>query len=68
MSLGFGTGVIGAFYALINFAYQKVMERWMCSIELTDRDPILKWVSDYMKDHNMITDHTRLKVEVKPPA
>lgn len=43
------------------------MDSWMCSIEITDKDPTFGWVRKYVKDEGMIKEEGFLKVTKKPP-
>jgi len=67
MSLGLGGSIIGAFYSVMNFVYGKIRERWMCSVQVSDKDPTFGWVQKYIKDEEMIKEEGWLKVSKKPP-
>lgn len=62
MSFGLGGSLLGAVYAIIAFMKKKIMEKWVCSIELNDNDPTYKWVRDYLKDEKIIEEKGSLKV------
>jgi len=67
MSLGLGGSIVGSLYALIAFIKKKIQEKWMCTIELNDRDPTYRWVRKYIKDEKLIDEEGALKCNKKPP-
>ena len=67
MSLGMGGSIIGALYGILAFIQKKIMERWMCSIDLNDNDPTFWWVKKYIKDEKLIPEQGALKCYKKPP-
>jgi len=67
MSLGLGGSIMGAFYTVYYYVRQKVLERWMCSVEITDKDPTFDWVQKFMKDKGMVKEEGFLKVTKKIP-
>ena len=42
MSLGLGGSVVHMIYSLYYWAWRKFMERWMCTVAITDREPIFE--------------------------
>jgi len=66
MSLGLGGSILGAVYALIAFLKNKIMEKWVCSIQLNDQDPTYRWMKEYLKDEKIIEEKGTLKCKKKP--
>jgi hypothetical protein len=67
MSLGMGGSIIGAIYTVVAYIQRKIMERWICSIDLNDNDPTFWWVKKYIKDEKLIAEQGKLKCYKKPP-
>jgi hypothetical protein len=67
MSLGMGGSIIGAVYGVIAFIQKKIMERWICTIDLNYNDATYYWVKKYIKEEKLIKETGDLKCFKKPP-
>jgi hypothetical protein len=67
MSFGMGGSIIGAVYAIIAFIQKKIMERWVCTVDLNYNDATYHWVKKYIKDEKLIAETGDLKCFKKPP-
>ena len=68
MTMGLGGSIVGTLYAIIAFIQKKIMERWMCTIDLNYNDATYYWVKKYIKDEKMLAEQSiDLKCFKKPP-
>ena len=56
ISLGFGGGVLGLVYNLIDYYTGVIKRKMYCSITLKYNDDTYKWVQKYMKETGKLAD------------
>jgi len=67
MSFGLGGSIIGSLYAILAFIKKKILEKFICTVDLNDNDPTYHWVKKYIKDEKLIDEKGTLKCYKKPP-
>ena len=67
MSLWLGGSIVGSLYGTIAYTKKKILEKWICTIEFNDNDPVFQWMQKYIKDNKLIDQKGTLKCYKKPP-